>query len=457
MSVDNELRRLPSVDRLLAVETLGPTIDAYSHETVVTIARDVLSAARRRIADGGATPSMSDIANDIAQVAQSRYEPTLRPVINATGVLIHTNLGRSPLSKEAVEAARLVSLGYTNLEIDLEIGTRGSRHDHLELLLCELTGAEAGMAVNNNAAAVTLALTTLGKGREVIVSRGEAVEIGGGFRLPDIIQESGATLVEVGTTNRTYIDDYERAVTEETAALLRIHTSNYQVTGFTHAPTLEEMAAATARHRLPLLHDVGSGCLLETRDFGMAHEPTPQESIAGGADLVLFSGDKLLGGPQAGIIVGKDRYLQQLKAHPLTRALRIDKGTLASLQITLLHYARGEATDKLPLWRMVSTPIKVLDRRARRWARAVGEGARVVDGLSTIGGGSLPGQHMPTRVLSIEGSGQMLQEMSRRLRTASPPIVGRIERDHLILDPRTVAPSEDRHVLAALTQVMTNR
>ena len=456
MAKDTEsaFRSLPSVDRLLAHESLREAVDVYSHEVVADLARERLADARRHIQGGGAPPAIDELAAAILTSARSDFEPTLRPVINATGVLIHTNLGRAPLSKEATAAAQRAAAGYTNLELDLGSGERGSRHAHLESLLRRLTGAEAGLAVNNNASAVMLGLNAVAHGREVIVSRGEVVEIGGGFRIPDILTQSGATLVEVGTTNRTYLADFEAAVTEQTAAFLRVHRSNFQVTGFTHEPALEEMTPASAKHRVALLHDVGSGCLLETRAFGMAHEPTPQESVAAGADLVFFSGDKLLGGPQAGIIVGKERYIKEIKAHPLVRALRIDKVTMATLQVTLLHYARGEAVRKIPIWRMIAAQEQTLERRARRWARAVGEGARVIDGRSTVGGGSLPGQDLPSRVLAIEGAGQMLQTLARRLRGESPAVVARIEKESLILDPRTVAPEDDRTVVQALQHAL---
>jgi len=443
-------RKLPSVDRLLSDERLSDVVASYSWDTVADVVREQVEAARKRIADGGDAPGIDELVAEVASTSRARYEPTLVKVINATGVLIHTNLGRAPLSRDAQEAARRVAEGYSNLELDLGSGERGSRHAHLETLLQRLTGAEAGLAVNNNAAAVMLGLSALAEGKEVIVSRGEAVEIGGGFRIPDILKQSGARLREVGTTNRTYLKDFEEAVTDETGAYLRVHPSNFRISGFIHAPTMAEMAESAARRRLPLLHDIGSGCLLETKEFGMAHEPTTQESIAEGADLVFFSGDKLLGGPQAGIVVGKSKYISILKAHPLVRAMRIDKGTMAAIQATLLHYVKGEATEKLPIWRMLSIPLRDLERRAKRWARAVGEVGRVADAYSTVGGGSLPGEQIPSRVLAIEGAGVMLEATARRLREGPTPVMARIEKDALILDPRTVAPEEDRTVIEAL-------
>ncbi|MEE9284943.1 MAG: L-seryl-tRNA(Sec) selenium transferase, partial [Dehalococcoidia bacterium] len=426
----------------------------YSRETVADVVRAQVDRARQRVAQGEPAPSTKELAEAIDAAAEALCEPSLRPVINATGVLIHTNLGRAPLSKAALEAMRRAAQGYSNLEFDLASGERGSRHAHIERLLCRLTGAEAGLAVNNNAAAVMLALNALAHGREVIVSRGEAVEIGGGFRIPDILQQSGAGLVEVGTTNRTYLSDYERAVTDETAAFLKVHPSNFRISGFTHEASLEELVAAGAKRRVAVLHDLGSGCLLETADFGLAHEPTPQESIAAGVDLVFFSGDKLLGGPQAGIIVGKAAHVQAVAAHPLVRALRLDKVTLAALEATLLHYVKGEAAREVPVWRMVAAALPALERRARRWARAVGEGARVEDTSSTIGGGSLPGELLPSRALAIHGAGQMLEATARRLRQGTPPVLARIEHERLLLDPRTVAPEDDRAVAEALRNAL---
>ncbi len=459
--MEQGFRSLPSVERLLTDGRLATAIQRYSRETVAGVVRASLDASRSRIARGAAAPSIDLLIAEVESTAAALCEPSLRPVINATGVLLHTNLGRAPLSAAAAEAARRAALGYTNLELDLATGERGSRHAHLERLLCRVTGAEAAIAVNNNAAAVMLVLTAFAKGREVIVSRGEAIEIGGGFRIPEILAQSGARLVEVGTTNKTYLSDYERAVTDQTACILKVHPSNFRITGFTHVPALGELVQAARDRGLTLIHDIGSGCLLESRDFGLAHEPTPQESIAAGADLVCFSGDKLLGGPQAGIVAGTAKAVGALKQHPLVRALRVDKQTTAALQATLLHYVKGEATTRIPVWRMLATPVAAIERRARRWARAVGEGARVLDGWSTIGGGSLPGEALPTKVLAIgypdrSGySGQMLAETARRLREghpegAYPPVMARIQDDALVLDPRTVDPKDDRLVVAAL-------
>ncbi|MEA3459837.1 MAG: L-seryl-tRNA(Sec) selenium transferase, partial [Chloroflexota bacterium] len=343
----------------------------------------------------------------------------------------------------------------SNLEFNLEAGRRGSRYIHAEGLLCRLTGAEAALVVNNNAGAVLLMLTALAKGREVIISRGQLVEIGGGFRIPEVMAQSGARLVEVGTTNRTYIEDYERAVTENTAALMRAHHSNFKMTGFVHEPELSELVELGREHGLLVLDDLGSGALLDTSACGLAHEPTLQESLAAGVDLVSSSGDKLLGGPQGGIILGREELISRLKRHPLTRALRVDKTTLAGLQATLLHYLEGKAPQKVPVWRMMATPLGEIGKRAQAWAGRLAEvdiPASVLDSRSAIGGGSLPGETLPTKLLAIEVDSP--DELARRLRIGYPSVVGRIESDKLLLDPRTVLPEEDEVLLEAIKRAL---
>jgi L-seryl-tRNA(Ser) seleniumtransferase len=344
-----------------------------------------------------------------------------------------------------------VANGYCNLEFDLDSGTRGSRYVHIEPILCQLTGAEAALVVNNNASAVLLALTTLAKKREVIVSRGQAVEIGGGFRIPDVMRQSGAKLVEVGTTNCTYVTDYAQAINPRTAALMRVHSSNFRLMGFTHLVTLDELVTLGRQYDLPVFDDLGSGCFLDTTEFGLDAEPMVQQSIATGAGLVFFSGDKLMGGPQAGIIVGKKQFIDKLKKHPLTRAVRIDKIRLAGLVVTLIHYLKGEAISKIPVWRMISAPLAEIDQRARRWAQPLQGLAHVVEGETMIGGGSLPGGTLPTRLVAIGGEGKSTaQALSERLRCQKMPIVGRISGNVLLLDPRSVLPEEDEEVFQAL-------
>ncbi|MFC2042437.1 L-seryl-tRNA(Sec) selenium transferase [Chloroflexota bacterium] len=385
---------------------------------------------------------------------QNLEKPSLRPVINAAGVIIHTNLGRAPLSREALAAMNEASKGYSNLEFNMDSGTRGSRHVHIESLLCQLTGAEAGLVVNNNASGVLLGLTATAKRKEVVVSRGQAVEIGGGFRIPDVMRQSGAKLVEVGTTNCTYAADYEQAISPRTVALMRVHSSNFRLIGFTSEVALEEMVAVAERNNLLVLDDLGSGCFLDTTAFGLALEPMVQQSVAAGVALTFFSGDKLVGGPQAGIIVGKKQYIDKLKKHPLARAVRIDKTRLAGLAATLLYYLKGEAEAKIPIWRMISSPLAEIEQRAKLWAEALSCPAQVVPGETMVGGGSLPGGSIPTRLVSIgaggKGGQKEIQELSRKLRSLEVPIIGRISEDALLLDPRTVLPEEDEIVLKSL-------
>lgn len=451
------LRALPSVDRVIGHPLLAP-FASLPHSVLVDQARRELELCRVMAAAGEPVPSPETVAQRAAAGLSRLLEPGLRPLINATGVILHTNLGRAPLSKEALDAMREVAAGYSNLEMDLASGERGSRHSHVEELLCRLTGAEAAMVVNNNASAVLLALTALARGKEVIVSRGQAVEIGGGFRIPDVMRLSGARLVEVGTTNRTYLSDYEAAIGPRTGALMRVHTSNFRVIGFTQGVEIADLAGLARQRGVPLIDDLGSGCLLDTHRYGLGYEPTPQDSIAAGSSLACFSGDKLLGGPQAGIIVGEANLVRRLLRHPLARAVRIDKLSLAALEATLLHYLKGEAIRKAPVWRMISASLEEIEARAEKWANAIPGMGRVVDGESTVGGGSLPGETLPTKLLSVipeESSGsRRVVALARRLRTGRPPVLGRIEKDALLLDARTVLPEEDEILIEALRQAI---
>lgn len=453
MGPREELRKLPSVDRLLAHPVLQGLQEEAGHEEVVEAAREALTLAREAIQRGQPCPSVDYLAKAARQALARRLRPTLVPVINATGVILHTNLGRAPLSEEALAAMREAGRGYSNLEYSLEEGRRGSRYVHAEALLCRLTGAEAALVVNNNAGAVLLILAALAAGREVIISRGQLIEIGGGFRIPEVMQQSGARLVEVGTTNRTRLSDYRRALSRETALLLWAHHSNFRIVGFTEEPSLADLVALGREVGVPVVGDLGSGSLLPTEPYGLAHEPTVQGSVAAGAALVSFSGDKLLGGPQAGLIVGQRDLVERLRRFPLTRALRVDKTTLAGLQATLFHYLRGEAVERIPVWRMISTDAESLRRRARSWARrlaAQGVPAQVVPGESAVGGGSLPGQTLPTFLLALAVPSP--DDLARRLRLGSPPVVARIEDDRLVFDPRTVLPGEDRALLDAVVR-----
>ena len=449
-----ELRKLPSVDRLLQEETIQALGEEYGHDLTVEAIRRALDSARQTIMAGENCPPTDALVEVTRANLKAQSRPTLRPVINATGVIIHTNLGRAPLSAEARAAMELAARGYTNLEYDLGAGGRGSRYVHAEELLCQLTGAEAALVVNNNAAAVLLILTALARGKEVIVSRGHLVEIGGGFRMPEVMRQSGARLVEVGTTNRTYIHDYEEAITEETALLMRVHRSNFRLTGFVHEPELGELVELGEKMDLLVVDDLGSGALLDTSVYGLAHEPTFQESVAQGVALVSASGDKLLGGPQAGIIVGREDLVARLKRHSLTRALRVDKTTIAALQATLLHYLKGEAKVRVPIWQMIAMPVEAIEARASAWVDKLTEAgiaARVVGGQSTVGGGSLPGETMPTKLVAIQVDSP--DELARRLRVGDPPVIGRIEDDLFLLDPRTVLAEEDEMLIEAIRKV----
>ncbi|MEO6891973.1 MAG: L-seryl-tRNA(Sec) selenium transferase [Ktedonobacteraceae bacterium] len=456
----DQLRLLPSIDELLHSAGGQKLLALYARPLVVRALRASVAQARAAIHQGAPCPSLAELLASAEHILEAGQQAHLRPVINATGVIINTNLGRAPLSQEALQAVQDVAGGYSNLEYDLEPGERGSRHDHVAALLCELTGAEAALVANNNAAAVLLALSALAVGREVLISRGQLVEIGGGFRVPDIMRQSGCQLVEVGTTNRTRLGDYETALNEHTALLLAVHPSNFRISGFTESTPLNALAELAHRHNLLLMDDLGSGCLLASEDYGLAHEPMPRESIAAGADVVCFSGDKLLGGPQAGILVGRKDVLARIAKHPLMRAVRIDKMTLAALEATLRHYQRGEAERHIPIWRMISAHPAKITQRATAWAaelQARGLPGRVLRGETTIGGGSLPGETLPTTLLAIDAARAPLplEELARHLRLRHVPIIARILRDTLLLDPRTVLEEQDQEVVQGLEECLT--
>ncbi len=458
MTISTELRNLPSVERVVNGEMLSAAVDAHGREVVVELTREVLGGIRKSVLAGNAAPPGLQIAEAVLDLIAGLSEPSPRPVINATGVVIHTNLGRAPLSDAALAAADAVGRGYSDLEIDLGTGRRGSRQAHLQSLLRRLTGAEAALAVNNNASALLLGLSALAAGREVIVSRGEAVEIGGGFRIPDVLRQSGCTLVDVGTTNRTYVRDYADAMNDQTGAFLKAHASNFRVEGFTAFVDERDLVALGETSGVPVLHDVGSGALLPTERYGLAHEPTPQESIAAGVGLVFFSGDKLLGGPQAGIVVGKRDLVAQLERHPLARAVRIDKISLASLTATLAHYVMGEAETRVPVWRMISATAEDVRARADKWRVTLANHqveAGVEPARSAIGGGSLPGETLPSWALAINPSANGTPEaILSALRGQPTPVVARIEEDTVRLDPRTVLPEQDDDVINAVAAVL---
>lgn len=455
------LRNLPSVEKVVNTDTLVPAVGRYGRGWVVDLTRETLADERRGVIAGGEPRSLDEIAEEVRRTIEGLVSPSPSGLINATGVVIHTNLGRAPLSNSALAAADAVGRGYSDLEIDLTTGRRGSRQAHLQALLRQITGAEAALVVNNNASALLLGLSALAFGREVVVSRGEAVEIGGGFRIPDVLRQSGCHLVDVGTTNRTYARDYAEAVTENTAAFLKAHASNFRVEGFTAAVDERELVQLGESTGVPVLHDVGSGALLPTERYGLAHEPMPQEAIAAGVGLVFFSGDKLLGGPQAGIVVGKQDLVSRLERHPLARAVRIDKMSLASLTATLTHYLTGDAEREIPVWRMISTIAEDVRHRAERWRDQLGAvsgvDASVSRARSAIGGGSLPGETLDSFALSVSMGGSRSPEaLLEALRNQQTPVIARIEDDTVRLDPRTVLPEQDDALLQALNTALAN-
>jgi seryl-tRNA(Sec) selenium transferase len=558
-SPTTEVRKLPRTDRLLEAAVREGLVARIGHGPVVDGIRAVLEDHRRRILAGAPCPPPAAIEADVLARLAEGARGSLRPVVNATGVVVHTNLGRAPLSAGTIEAMRRAAEGYTNVEYDLDAGERGDRYGHAEAPLCRLTGAEAAVVVNNNASAVMLALAALMEGPppagapapvreaslaseappevpplpraagepgvpplpraagepgvpplpraagepdvrplrraagepgvalpcaageldvpplpraagervgvrgpgagtpEVIVSRGQLVEIGGGFRIPDVLRRSGAALVEVGTTNRTYLRDYEAALTGLTRILLTVHRSNFKLSGFVNDTPLEELVELARRQGLWGVDDLGSGTLLTTAPFGLGDEPTVQERIRAGADVVCFSGDKLLGGPQAGILAGRAEAIRRVKRHPLMRALRVDKVTLAGLSATLAHYERDEATREVPVWRAISASPAALAARARRWREAlagVTDGCEVLESRSAVGGGSLPEVTLPTYVLALPAGNP--DALAARLRRGDPPVVGRIEGDRVVLDPRTVMPGEDEALLTAVRAALAS-
>ena len=447
-----QYRNLPNVNSILENDAVQEIVSLYKRDWVVELVRETIDQARETISKGHACPTLPEIISTIKDRVALLTVQSPRRVINATGVIIHTNLGRSPLSDNAMEAALAASAGYSDLEFDLSSGRRGSRQSHLQSLLKEITGAEASLVVNNNASALLLGLSALADGKEVIVSRGEAGEIGGGFRVPDVMEQSGAVLIDVGTTNRTYVRDYANSLTPQTGVFLKAHASNFRVEGFTAEVSIGELVELGRANDIPVIHDVGSGALLDTDKYGLAHEPTPQESISAGAGLVMFSGDKLLGGPQAGIISGDRALVEKLSRHPLARAIRFDKISLASLTATLMHYLKGEAEAKIPIWKMISADPDQIRLRAQKWKESLQVDAEIIESKSAVGGGSLPGETLNSWSLAIDSAGVLggAQALVTRLRENVPPIIARIEGDKVLLDPRTVMENEEDLVVDAL-------
>jgi len=455
------LRNLPSVEQILQTEVAARMIVGFGRPLTLDAIRFVLDGTRARFKSEGITvlPSTDLILAQTESTLTAWTQPTLIPVINASGVILHTNLGRAPLSKSAIHAMDLVSRGYSTLEYDLDKGQRGSRSIHAESLLQKLTGAESAFIANNNAAAVLLVLSALANKKRVVISRSQLVEIGGGFRVPDVMKQSGAKLVEVGTTNKVHISDYEEALIEAAGLVMHAHRSNFKLVGFTEEPELNEIVTAAHGFGVPVVDDLGSGALYDTAQYGLAHEATVQESMQAGVDIVCFSGDKLLGGPQAGIIIGKADLIAKIKKHPLARAVRADKTCLAGLSATLLHYLKDEAEREVPILKMMSQTLKQVRGRAEAWAAELGHGLAlsnvevlVVEGESTVGGGSLPGESMPTFLLTLKV--KSAEKFLRGLRKNNPPVIARTENDKVLLDPRTVLPEQEDALLVGLKNVL---
>lgn len=437
-------------------------LEAAPRRVIVDAIREEIESARERALESGEkVPSAEGLAVGAAERVEQSKRPSLGGVINGLGIVLHTGLGRAPLAEAAQEALTEVSHSYSNLEMDRETGRRGDRYEHVEGLLMKITGAEAAMMVNNNAAATLLVLNTLAEGREVVVSRGQLIEIGGSFRLPEIMSRSGAKLVEVGTTNRTYLSDYRKAITEETGAILKVHPSNYRIVGFTSEVPLSELIELAKELSLPVIDDLGSGALVDLSKYGLPKEPVVQESIETGADLVTFSGDKLIGGPQAGVIVGRSRYVDQLKANQLTRTLRCGKLTYAAMEATLRLFLNEETlTETHPVVSMLTKPLAKIEREAKKLIRevmkSVGEVAeiRLLDGFSEVGGGSLATESLPTRLVAIKPKALPVDELAKRLRFSEPPIYARIAADELLLDFRTIRDDEVKVVAQGLTEIL---
>lgn len=449
MTMKNDLSGIPGVERILSGAGLVQLIELYSRPLVADITRGVLQEIRDHVLKGGSIPGDEVIIRRISETLTGLVRSTMMPVINATGVILHTNLGRAPLSVQAVNSMSMVAEGYSTLEFDLNTGTRSKRTTHIETLFQRLLGIEEALVVNNNAAAVLLVLSALANRRKVVISRGQIVEIGGGFRIPDIMKLSGARLVEIGTTNQTHQEDYEKAISEGADLVLYVHPSNYRISGFSGEPSLEEIVKIAHAHGIPVIEDLGSGALLDTAAFGLSHEPTIHESIKTGVDVICFSGDKLLGGPQAGCILGSSTYLKKIKKHPLARAVRADKLLLSGLEATLISYLKNRSIEEIPVWQMIGASIEGLRGRVENWISQTGEG-ELQEGWSTIGGGSMPEEEIPTclMTLRVEKPDRLLQI----LRSQDPPLIARIQDGLVCFDPRTVLPEQDTVLVSSISR-----
>jgi L-seryl-tRNA(Ser) seleniumtransferase len=462
----NPFRDLPSVNDLLQCTALQEATRCYAHEVIVAAVRQELDDVRQRLGTGqdvNGRTGLESLALAVRDRLARELQPKLRPVINATGVILHTNLGRAPIAEEAARAAYEAAHGYLNLELDLVTGKRSSRQVAIREWVCRLTGAESATAVNNNAAATVIALRALCSGKEVIISRGQLIEIGGSFRIPEIMAISGATLREVGTTNITRLSDYERPIGPQTGALMQVHSSNYRISGFVKSVPLADLVACGKKNGVPVIDDIGSGALIDFARFGFEAEPVARDSIAAGADLVLFSGDKLLGGPQAGILAGRQDLIQKIEKDPLMRAFRLDKMTMAALEATLRIYLNeAQAMEKVPGLRMLGMPLAQLRERAEQLAAKLKEipglaTVRVAEDSAYVGGGSLPDQAMKTFVVEVTPTDESEQDLAYRLRTGTPAVVGRLQEGKLLLDVRTLLPGQDDLLVGAVRSAVDAR
>lgn len=459
----NLYSRIPKVDQIIEDERIKELIDETSRDLVIESIRESLDEIRVKIRIG------LDISRDEFRIetvvqktlskAKDKYEFKFKNVINATGTVIHTNLGRSLMNDEVLEHVFNMTKYYSNLEFNLETGKRGSRYDTVVELIKRITGAEDALVVNNNAAAVILALSSWGDGKEVITSRGELVEIGGSFRIPEVMEQSGAKLIAVGATNKTHLRDYERAINENTGALLKVHTSNYRIVGFSESVSLEELVELGEKKGIPVIEDLGSGVLINLEKYGLEYEPTVQESVEAGVDIITFSGDKLLGGPQAGIIIGNSRYINSMKTHPLNRAFRIDKFTIAALEATLRYYLdEKEAVEKIPTVRMLTQDIDDIEKRAKKFAEGVNKdriNVEITDNFSQVGGGSMPLERLATKTVKIDSDTVKISQLERSMRQLELPIIGRVFKDSLYLDFRTVFDEQIEEMISGFDKALS--
>jgi len=448
------LSAIPSVDSILQSPSAGILINTAGRELAVKAIRQSLDQIREKMLSGLPLPNVDVIIKEAYKFAAEWIQPSLYPVINASGIILHTNLGRAPLSDDTIKTMQGVSASYNNLEFDLQKGKRGKRSIHAEEILKNLTGAESALVVNNNAAAILLVLSALAKRKKVIIPNSQLVEIGGGFRVPDVMRQSGAKLIPIGTTNRIHLSDYVQALEDGASLVLNAHHSNFKIIGFTTEPKLEEVVAAAHSHSVPFVYDLGSGAMMDTSVYGLAHEPTVFEAMSAGSDIICFSGDKLLGGPQAGIIIGRSELMEKVKRHPMARAVRADKICLSGISTTLTHYLKGEAEAKIPIWKMIALGVDTIHQRALVWKKSISQG-NVIEGNSMVGGGSLPGETLPTYLLALDVP--KTNKFLARLRALPFPIIARIENGQALFDPRTVLPNQEEAFLLGLKKILLNK